>query len=84
MRAQSLWDAMENGNNPPPLPTLAQIRNHNEEVAKKKRKNTCYNTCNTTSWYIYQDIESWNCKRSLRQTEERVPRELKNKEDVSI
>ncbi|GAU33542.1 hypothetical protein TSUD_143350 [Trifolium subterraneum] len=40
LRAQSLWDVVENGSNPPPLPnnpTIAQIKNHNEEVAKEGR-----------------------------------------------
>ena len=40
LRAQSLWDVVENGSNPTPLPnnpTVAQIRNHNEEVAKEGR-----------------------------------------------
>jgi len=40
LRAQSLWDVVENGSNPPPLPnnpTLAQIRNHGDEVAKEGR-----------------------------------------------
>ncbi|XP_073224740.1 uncharacterized protein [Cicer arietinum] len=40
LRAQCLWDVVENGSIPPPLPnnpTLAQIRNHNEEVAKEVR-----------------------------------------------
>ncbi|CAJ2652692.1 unnamed protein product [Trifolium pratense] len=40
LRAQSLWDVVENGSNPPALPnnpTVAQIRNHNEEVAKEGR-----------------------------------------------
>ena len=41
LRAQSLWDVVENGSNPPPLPnnpTLAQIRNHSDdEVAKEGR-----------------------------------------------
>ncbi|CAJ2652705.1 unnamed protein product [Trifolium pratense] len=40
LRAQSLWDVVENGSTPPVLPnnpTVAQIRNHNEEVAKEGR-----------------------------------------------
>ena len=39
-RAQSLWDVVEKGSNPPPLPnnpTLAQIRNHSDEVTKEGR-----------------------------------------------
>ena len=38
LRAQCLWELVESGSNPPPLPnnpTVAQIRNHNEEVAKE-------------------------------------------------
>jgi len=35
--SQRLWDLVETGSNPRPLqnnPTLAQTRNHNDEVAK--------------------------------------------------
>lgn len=37
LRAQSLWDVVENRSNPPPHPnnpTLSQIKNLNEEVEK--------------------------------------------------
>ncbi|XP_058784841.1 uncharacterized protein LOC131659704 [Vicia villosa] len=40
LRAQSLWDIVENGSNLPPLPnnpTVAQIKYHNEEVSKEGR-----------------------------------------------
>ncbi|XP_020214488.1 uncharacterized protein LOC109798576 [Cajanus cajan] len=40
LRAQSLWEVVENGSNPAPLPdnpTMAQIRFHNDEVAKEGR-----------------------------------------------
>lgn len=40
LRAQSLWEVVENGSNPAPLlenPTVNQIRFYNEEVAKEGR-----------------------------------------------
>ena len=40
LRAQSLWEVVENGSNPAPLPenpTMNQIRFHNEEVAKESK-----------------------------------------------
>ena len=40
LRAQSLWEMVDNGSNPPPLSNnaiVAQIRNHNEEVNKEGR-----------------------------------------------
>jgi len=40
LRAQSLWDVVEKGSIPPPLPnnlTLAQMRNHIDEEAKEGR-----------------------------------------------
>lgn len=38
LKAQSLWDVVENGSNLAPLPNnpiVAQIRSHNEEVAQE-------------------------------------------------
>nr|KYP40246.1 hypothetical protein KK1_038439 [Cajanus cajan] len=40
LRAQSLWEVVENGSNPAPLPdnpTMAQVRFHSDEVAKEGR-----------------------------------------------
>jgi len=40
LRAQNLWETVENGSNPAPLPdnpTVNQIRFHTEEVAKEGR-----------------------------------------------
>ena len=40
LRARSLWDIVENGSNPTPLPensTIAQMRSHNDEVAKQDK-----------------------------------------------
>nr|KYP36444.1 Retrovirus-related Pol polyprotein from transposon TNT 1-94 [Cajanus cajan] len=40
LRAQSLWEVVENGRNPAPLPdnpTMAQVRFHSDEVAKEGR-----------------------------------------------
>nr|KYP49369.1 Retrovirus-related Pol polyprotein from transposon TNT 1-94 [Cajanus cajan] len=41
LRAQSLWEVVENGSNPAPLPdnpTMAQVRFHSDEVAKEGRE----------------------------------------------
>ena len=40
LRAHGLWEVVDTRSNPPPLPNnpiIAQIRNHNEEVAKEGR-----------------------------------------------
>ncbi|KAL0416080.1 UNVERIFIED_CONTAM: Retrovirus-related Pol polyprotein from transposon TNT 1-94 [Sesamum latifolium] len=47
LRAQSLWDVVENGVDPPVLranPTLAQIKKHEEDLAKKPKALTCLNS----------------------------------------
>ena len=70
---------------PPPLPnkpTVAQLRNHNEEGAKEGR--VCYYSSNTTWWHIYQDSKSWNSKRGLGQAQGGVSRQWKNKEGADF
>ena len=55
LRAQSLWDVVEKGNNPPPLPnnpTLAQIRNHSDKVAKEGRALACRRISVGTRGYL--------------------------------
>ncbi|KAF2302363.1 hypothetical protein GH714_034947 [Hevea brasiliensis] len=47
LKAFDLWNVVETGEDPPPLranPTLAQIKNHNEESMKKFKALTCIQT----------------------------------------
>ena len=57
LKAQSLWDVVESDTEPPALkanPTLAHIKKHEEDVAKKPRALTCL--CSALTEVIFTRI----------------------------